>query len=131
MSPPLLKDVSTRDRRHRIANTTKGTVLAETSRRATTRIGRGIGLIGRRSLPVGGGLIIEPCNSVVSFFMRFPIDVLFIDDLGRVCHLKQNMVPWRVSKIVRQSKFVIELPAGSATSTRTELGDKISIEPAA
>lgn len=85
--------------------------------------------MGRKSLPSGGGLIIQPCNSVVSFFMRFPIDVLFIDRDGKVCYLLPNMVPWRASRIVRQSKLVVELPMGTIASSGTQLGDEIQIVP--
>jgi len=42
-------------------------------------VSRGFGLLGRSTLPEGAGLIIRPCNSVITFFMRFPIDVLFVD----------------------------------------------------
>lgn len=105
-------------------------MLAEQSNKATNPITRGVGLIGRPSLPPGGGLIIQPCNSVVSFFMRFPIDVLFVDKEGSVSHMLRPMVPWRTSKIVRESKFVIELPAGTIDQTGTEIGDVIEITPA-
>jgi uncharacterized membrane protein (UPF0127 family) len=62
--------------------------------------------------------------------MRFPIDVLFVDQAGKVCHMIRPMVPWRTSKIVRQSKLVVELPAGTIERTGTELGDTIEITPA-
>lgn len=84
----------------------------------------------RRSLPESGGLIIQPCNSVVSFFMRFPIDVLFVDRSGTLLHLIGPMPPWHVSKLVRGSKLVIELPAGTAARSGTQVGDSIEITPA-
>ncbi|GAC1401626.1 MAG: hypothetical protein NVSMB52_15440 [Chloroflexota bacterium] len=83
----------------------------------------------RAALPESGGLIIQPCNSVVSFFMRFPIDVLFVDGSGRLLHLMGPMPPWRVSKIVQGSKLVIELPSGTATRSGTHVGDSIEIAP--
>ncbi len=110
-----------------MTNVTKGTVLAEHSRRASGPFGRGIGLMGRRSLPAGDGLIIQPCNSVVSFFMRFPIDVLFMNGEGEILYILPEMVPWRTSKIVRGAKYVVELPAGTAESAQTEVGDRIEI----
>lgn len=116
---------------YRIENTTRGTILAQESENAVTHIRRGIGLMGRRGLPEGGGLIIQPCNSIVCFFMRFPIDVLFIDANDHVCHLYRGMRPWRTSRIVRASKFVIELPAGSLERTDTVLNDEVRIAPAA
>jgi len=116
---------------YRIDNTTRGTILAHESERADTHIRRGVGLMGRRGLPEGGGLIIQPCNSIVCFFMRFPIDVLFIDTNNHVCHLYRSLRPWRTSTIVRASRFVIELPAGSIEQTGTELHDEVRIVPAA
>ena len=115
---------------YRVANVTRDAVLAERSDKAATPVRRGIGLIGRRGLPEGGGLIIQPCNSVVSFFMRFSIDVIFIDKDAQVVHLMHAMPPWRISKIVRGSKLVVELPAGTIARTATEMGDSIAIEPA-
>jgi uncharacterized membrane protein (UPF0127 family) len=118
------------DGRFRVTNTTRGTVLAAMSRKASNPVSRGIGLMGRRSLPQGGGLIIQPCNGVVSFFMRFPIDVVFLDRDAEVCHMVPSMVPWRASKIVRGSKVVLELPAGTLADSGTQLGDKIAIDSA-
>jgi uncharacterized membrane protein (UPF0127 family) len=122
--------VSGEPKTYRVVNATRGTELADAARAATNPFSRGIGLIPRKSLPQGEGLIIRPCNSVVTFFMRFPIDVLFIDRDGVVCHAAPSLVPWRTSKIVRASKQVIELPAGTMASTGTEVGDRVEIQPA-
>ena len=105
-------------------------MLATRSGKADTFVRRGIGLMGKRSLPEGGGLVIQPCNGVVCFFMRFPIDVLFIDGNGSVCHLLPSLAPWKTSKIVRDSKLVIELPAGTIQQSGTQAGDVVRIEPA-
>jgi uncharacterized membrane protein (UPF0127 family) len=117
------------DRRYRIVNTSRGVTLAEAGWRANTFVTRGIGLMFRRALPPGGGLIIPGSSSVVTFFMRFPIDVLFVDRAGKVAHIVHGMAPWRTSKIVRGSKLAIELPAGTAKQTGTEPGDIVEIEP--
>lgn len=117
------------DRHFRVLNQTRGAALAEQSEKATTWWRRGVGLIGRKGLPEGGGLIIQPCNSVVSFFMRFTIDVIFVDDKNTVLHVLHSMVPWRTSRIVRGSKFVVELPAGKARETGTDVGDQLEISP--
>ena len=116
--------------RFRVINATRDVALAESSKKAADPLSRGIGLIGRKGLPAGGGLIIQPCKSVTSFCMRFPIDVLFVDGEGKVCHLMHHMVPWRNSKIVRASKYVVELPSGTLERTGTQLGDRIELEPA-
>lgn len=85
--------------------------------------------MGRASLPPGSGLIIKPCNSVVCFFMRFPIDVLFLDADGKVLHAIPRMLPWRTSRIVRGGKVVVELPSGTMEETGTAIGDIVKFEP--
>ena len=116
-----------RERHFRVVNRTRDTVLAERCDKAAP-FRRGIGLMGRASLPSGGGLIIQPCNSVVSFFMRFSIDVLFLDEKGKVLYLLKPLVPWRTSKIVRGSKLVVELPSGTIDHSQTEIGDLVEIQ---
>jgi uncharacterized membrane protein (UPF0127 family) len=74
---------------------------------------RFVGLMGRGELPVGGGLWIEPCNSIHMFFMRFAIDVLFLDRAGRVKRVMLRLRPWRVSPIVFGARTTVELPAGT------------------
>lgn len=115
--------------RYTVSNATRGAELATRSKLAANPLSRGIGLMGRRGLAEGEALIIRPCNGVVSFFMRFPIDVLFLDQDRRVLHMLPNLVPWRTSRIVRGSKQVIELPAGMIERTGTQVGDVIDIQP--
>lgn len=116
--------------RYRVANETRGTVLADGSGRVKNPVSRGLGLMGKKGLPPGGGLIIDPCSGVVSFFMRFPIDVVFLDRDGRVVHLVEDLRPWKASKMVRASKLVVELPTGTIGRTQTQLGDVVTISPA-
>lgn len=69
--------------------------------------------MGRRDFAVGRGLWIEPCNSIHMFFMRFPIDVLFLDREGQVKRVLLNLKPWRISPIVFGARTCVELPAGT------------------
>ncbi len=62
--------------------------------------------------------------------MRFAIDVAFVDRENTVVHLLPNMKPWRNSRIVRKSRYVVELPAGRLAETDTHLGDILEIQPA-
>jgi uncharacterized protein len=119
--------MSKRSRRYRVANATKGTILATAAEKPGMGR-RGIGLMGRKGLPDGGGLILLPCNSVVCFFMRFAIDVVFVTKDDEVCYLRSQMAPWRTSRMVRHSRYVVELPAGKIEATGTELGDTLQIE---
>lgn len=84
----------------------------------------------RHGLPEGGGLIIRPCNSIVSFFMRFLFDAVFVAEDGTVLHTIHSMRAWRTSRIVRGSRLVVELPGGTLRQTGTEIGDTLEIVPA-
>jgi uncharacterized protein len=71
------------------------------------------GLMGQRELPAGAALILSPCNEIHTFFMRFPIDVLYLDKDSRVVKVTHNMQPWRTAKLCRRAHQVLELPAGT------------------
>ena len=62
---------------------------------AASFLQRAKGLIGRSSLPPGEGLLIERCNAIHTFFMKFPIDAIFLDRSGRVVKTVRNIRPWR------------------------------------
>jgi uncharacterized membrane protein (UPF0127 family) len=86
------------------------------------------GLIGSRPLEAGEGLLIVPCQSVHTHFMRFPIDVVYVDAADQVVGLHHSLPPWRFGRFHRRARFVIELPAGTVEATGTEVGDRLSIE---
>jgi uncharacterized membrane protein (UPF0127 family) len=84
--------------------------------------------MGRKELPAGRALWIEPCNSIHMFFMRFAIDVLFLDREGKVKRVMLRLRPWRISPIVFGARCVIELPAGTFQD-RGLVGRKLRLEP--
>ena len=86
-----------------------------------------MGLMGRSSLASGGGLWIEPCNSIHMFFMLFAIDVLFLDRDGKVKRVLLRLRPWRVSPIVFGARTVVELPAGTLAD-KSMVGRKLRLE---
>ncbi len=94
--------------------TADGRVVAERVSVAGNVLSRFLGLMFRRELPQGHGLALRPCNSIHMFFMRFPLDVLFVDGEGRVVRVLDSIRPWRASSLVRGAKAAIELPAGTA-----------------
>ena len=63
-------------------------------------------------------------------FMRFAIDAVFVDRAGRVVRVAERLGPWRFAVIAPGAADVIELPAGSASATRTQAGDELVFEPA-
>jgi uncharacterized protein len=107
----------------RVINKTRSTTLMQTGAIADNTWTRFKGLMRRKNLPAGEGLIIIPNNSVHCFFMRFPIDVVFVSKDQKVVHISRNLKPWRISKIVGKAHYVIELNGGEAS--QTEIGDVV------
>ena len=86
------------------------------------------GLLGRRALPAREGMLIRRESSVHTFFMRFAIDVVFLDADERVLRVDANVGPWRL-KACRGARSVLELAAGA--SARLSVGDRIELRDAA
>ncbi len=113
----------------RVHNTTRDKRLAERVIEARSFLSRFKGLMGRRQLPMGEGLLIAPCNSIHTFFMRIAIDVAFLDQAGTVIHRLDALPPWRVTSVHLRAKSVLELPAGTLVASGTQAGDVLRIEP--
>jgi len=94
---------------------------------ADTALTRMRGLLGRRGLPRGHGLFIEPTWSVHTWFMRFPIDVVFLDHDLTVLKLRTHMRPWRAAARFR-ARSVLELASGECDRLRLEVGDRLAFE---
>ncbi|MFN2451122.1 MAG: DUF192 domain-containing protein [Candidatus Dormibacteria bacterium] len=107
--------------------TTEGIVLAERVHLARSFGRRTVGLMFRRELPEGEGLAIIPCNQIHMFFMRIPLDVLFVDREGRVLHLLRGIRPWRMSRLVRGARYTIELPVGTLDRAGVERGAMVRL----
>ncbi len=84
------------------------------------------GLMFRKELPEGQALLLTPCSSVHCFFMRFPIDVVFLDGDNRVTKIVPAMKPWRIAA-GGGGKQALELPAGKASQARLKVGDQVSL----
>jgi hypothetical protein len=111
-------------------NETRSTVLADRVERVTAAGDRLRGLLGRSSLPSGEGLWIGNCSSVHTLFMRFPIDVVFLDrKVGEVVALIERMVPWRVTRVYLRAGSALEVPEGTIARTGTRVGDRLAIGP--
>ncbi len=83
------------------------------------------GLLGRRSLPLGRGLFIEPTWSVHTWFMRFPIDVVFLDRDLTVLEIRKDVRPWRMAARLR-ARSVLELASGECDRLRLDVGDRLA-----
>jgi len=110
-------------------NTTRGTVLAERVTVAESLLARTRGLLGTNALPAGHGLLIRPCRQVHSFFMRYALDLVFVDRQGQVVRTLAGFTPNWISPLVSRAAAVLELPAGTLTDTPTEVGDVVAVEP--
>lgn len=93
-------------------NVTRGRVVASSVEKADTAAARGKGLLGRETMGAQEGLWIVPCPMIHTFFMRFPIDVLFLDRENKVVRVIENLKPWRVSPWVFSAHSVLELAGG-------------------
>lgn len=96
---------------------------------ADTFLTRGRGLMGRASLPVGTGLVLYPNNNIHMFFMRFPLDVIFLDASQRVVKLRPNFRPWRPFAGARNARYTLELPVGTIEASQTQVGDQCAFDP--
>ncbi|GAP63716.1 hypothetical protein ARMA_2139 [Ardenticatena maritima] len=112
----------------RIENTARQTVLCHRARRADSFGSRLRGLMFRRSLVPEDGLLLVPDWSIHTFFMRFPIDVLFLDTDWRVLSAYPSVPPWRVGPVHRGAYAVLELPPGTIARTNTHVGDSLSLQ---
>lgn len=113
----------------KIINESKNIILAERAEIADTFWLRLKGLLGRKQLELKAGLILNPCNSIHTFFMRFPIDAAFIDSKNRIVKAYHSLPAWRASGMFLNSSLCIELPAGTLLTSGTETGDYIQISP--
>jgi uncharacterized membrane protein (UPF0127 family) len=119
----------------RAINQTQGTLLC--ARLSTTRgsLQRMRGLLNRAALENDEGLLfgagpIFPLMWMHTFFMRFAIDIVFLDRNNRIIKIDHALAPWRLSSLVLGAAQAIELAAGAAQRAQATLNDKIVIETA-
>src|SRR6478736_5917097 len=103
----------------RVRRTADGAVVCERSEIPESAFGRMRGLLGRSGLEPGSGMLIDSAPSVHMFFMRFPIDVVFLDRDWRVVAVRHELRPWRVAG-ARGAVAALELPAGAAVAAGIE-----------
>ena len=115
--------------RLQVSNLTRQTVLATCMEVADSGSKRNKGLLGRKLLMPGEGMWIIPCESVHTFFMQFPIDLVYLDREHRIKKLRSGVPPWRLSACL-SARSVLELPAGTIHNTNTKPGDKLEFTPA-
>lgn len=107
--------------------TASGTVLCERCEVADRPLARMRGLLGRSGLEPGSGMLLTPEPSVHMLFMRFPIDVVFLDREHKVVGVRHELRPWRAAG-ARGAYASLELPAGAAAAVGVEEGDVLVLE---
>ena len=87
------------------------------------------GLLGRKALRPDEGIVLRPAWSIHTAFMRFSIDVVFVDRQGYAVKVVRNMQPWRIA-LATSGRVVIEMAAGSLRWGQVLLGDRLYLAPA-
>ena len=103
-----------------------GTVVCGRCKLADHPLARLRGLLGRDGLDSGEGLLLKPASSIHTFFMRFPIDVVFLDRALVVLGIHDTIDPWRTAS-QRGAKIVLELPAGESSRQGLAVGDQLTL----
>ncbi len=111
----------------RVISETKGTVLADDVRLADGIWSRFWGLMGRKGLPDGAALLLKPSSSIHTAFMRFAIDVVFLDRSLRVVKVVPQMRPFRVAIAFGGAYSALELNAGAAAKAQVQTGDQLAL----
>jgi uncharacterized membrane protein (UPF0127 family) len=111
-----------------VRNADRGTVLATRAKLASSFVSRFFGLMGRKRVDEGGGLLLTRSSSIHSFFMRFRFDAVFIGKDDRVVKTVPAMRQWWVAFGGKGARDVLELPAGVAAATGTQPGDLLVYE---
>ena len=118
-----------RDRCFVVRNQIRGTIIADNVRLADTSRARRVGLLGQAALKPGEGLWIYPSQAIHTFWMRFPIDIAFLDRRLRVKRVYHRLSPFRLTRPVWKAHSVLELASGVLARTGTEVGDELQFSP--
>jgi len=112
-----------------VRNTTRGSVLAENLLTLRSNFPRTLRHINRNGLPAGCALWITPCQAIYTVGMRFPVDILFIDNRGIVVKTLRCFPPNCYVESGNGAVSAIELPCNTIAESCTEAGDLIRLDP--
>ena len=110
----------------KLLNPTTQEVFADKLKMNNTYFSRLMGLMFKKNLPSGSGIILKPCTQIHTCFMRFNIDVIFLYENLKVLHIIENMKPWRISPLFLKARYAIELPAGTLKG-RVKKGETLAL----
>jgi uncharacterized membrane protein (UPF0127 family) len=126
MSNQMRAWLSRRGERMMLVDERTHEVVATSVELATTRSARRVGLLGRDHLDADAAMVLAPCLAVHTAFMRFPIDIAFVDRQGRAVRLVRDLAPWRMA-IAPRAYAAIELPAGALARHEVDVGDRLEL----
>jgi uncharacterized protein len=106
-------------------NLSNGAEIANEIAKAHSFFTRFKGLMFSKSLPEGHGLHIQPCQSIHTFFMNYPIDVLYLNKEYEIVGLQESFQPSKIGQVYKNGYSVLELPPGSIQKSDTKIGQKI------
>jgi uncharacterized membrane protein (UPF0127 family) len=109
-----------------LVNLKTSTIVAGEVELAADRRSRRRGLLGHPGLAQGSALVLAPCVAIHTFFMRFSLDILFVDRSGRVVKMCAGVRPWRI-RACAAAHAVIELPEGAIARSGTCVGDVVEL----
>lgn len=109
-----------------VVNTRNGRIFLTDLRAARGPWQAFAGLMFRASLPAGQGMLFRPARGIHTQFMRFPIDLVYLDETNRVCTIRPAMAPWRFD--FRRAAAVIEANAGAAAAADVQVGDVLRFD---
>lgn len=115
--------------RYRLVNARTRRTLATDVEVAMTRQARRRGLLGRDTLDPCAALFLKPCLAIHTAFMRFPLDIVFVDADTRVVRVLHDVQPWRIA-VSPHARAVIEFRAGALDPAGVALGDGLYLAPA-
>jgi len=111
-----------------VRNRQRGTVLGEAIEVAESAAQKVKGLLGRDCLLDGQGLLFKKCSSLHTFFMSFPIDIIFLNKDRKVLKVSQNVKPFHLVAAPLRAYYALELPATAVSKSQTKAGDNLSFE---
>ena len=111
-----------------VRNLSRGSVLCRRARAADDFATRARGLMGRKEWKEFDGLLLSPCSSIHTCFMRMPIDVCFLDREQRVLRVLGGLGSWRFAFGPRGTRHTLELPSGALQQGATRAGDCLTME---
>ena len=111
-----------------VKNADRATVLGEAIEVAATAAQRAKGLLGRDCLSAGEGLLFKGCSSLHTFFMQFPIDIIYTDRKHKVLKIARGVRPFKLVTAPLRAYYAIELPVGAIETSVTRVGDHLQFQ---